>query len=45
MTLAADAAGSRRHTDENGFLHVTWAGYEGYVSGAYVAPFGAQGGE
>ena len=30
---------------ENGFLHVTWAGYEGYVSGAYVAPFGAQGGE
>ena len=30
---------------ENGFLHVSWAGYEGYVSGAYVAPFGAQGGE
>lgn len=23
MTLAADAAGSRRHTDENGFLHVS----------------------
>ena len=30
---------------ENGFLHVRWAGYEGYVSRAYVSPFGAQGGE
>ena len=25
---------------ENGFLHVTWANYEGYVSGDYVTPFG-----
>ena len=25
---------------ENGFLHVRWANYEGYVSGAYVTPFG-----
>ena len=30
---------------ENGFLHVRWAGYEGYVSRDYVSPFGAQGGE
>ena len=27
---------------ENGFLHVQWAGYTGYVSGQYVTPFGAQ---
>lgn len=27
---------------ENGFLHVTWANYEGYVSGEYVTPFGTQ---
>ena len=27
---------------ENGFLHVQWAGYSGYVSGQYVTPFGAQ---
>ena len=25
---------------ENGYLHVTWANYEGYVSGDYVTPFG-----
>ena len=25
---------------ENGFLHVRWAGYEGYVSRDYVSPFG-----
>ncbi|MBR2942536.1 MAG: SH3 domain-containing protein, partial [Clostridia bacterium] len=25
---------------ENGFLHVTWANYEGYVSGDYVTPLG-----
>jgi len=25
---------------ENGFLHVQWAGYEGYVSADYVTPFG-----
>lgn len=30
---------------ENGFLHVSWAEYTGYVSGQYVTPFGAQGGE
>lgn len=30
---------------ENGFLHVRWAQYEGYVSGQYVTPFGTQGGE
>ena len=29
---------------ENGFLHVTWASYTGYVSGEYVTPFGATGG-
>ena len=27
---------------ENGFLYVQWGGYTGYVSGAYVTPFGAQ---
>ena len=27
---------------ENGFLHVQWGGYTGYVSGDYVTPFGAQ---
>jgi len=27
---------------ENGFLHVQWAGYTGYVSSDYVAPLGAQ---
>jgi len=27
---------------ENGFLHVQWAGYTGYVSGQYVTPFGTQ---
>ena len=27
---------------ENGFLHVQWAGYTGYVSRDYVTPFGAQ---
>ncbi len=27
---------------ENGFLHVQWANYIGYVSGAYVSPLGAQ---
>ena len=27
---------------ENGFMHVQWAGYTGYVSSAYVAPIGAQ---
>ena len=27
---------------ENGFLHVQWAGYTGYVSKAFVTPFGAQ---
>ncbi|MBQ8620544.1 MAG: SH3 domain-containing protein [Clostridia bacterium] len=27
---------------ENGFLHVQWAGYTGYVSREYVTPFGAQ---
>ena len=32
-------------SSEGGFLHVRWAGYEGYVSGEYVTPFGAQGGE
>ena len=32
-------------SSEGGFLHVRWAGYEGYVSGEYVMPFGAQGGE
>lgn len=26
---------------ENGFLHVQWANYTGYVSGDYVTPFGA----
>ncbi len=30
---------------DNGFLRVEWAGYAGYVSGQYVTPFGAQGGE
>ena len=25
---------------ENGFLHVQWANYEGYVSSEYVTPFG-----
>lgn len=30
---------------ENGFLHVQWAEYEGYVSGQYVTPFGTQSGE
>ncbi len=25
---------------ENGFLHVQWANYTGYVSGAFVKPFG-----
>ena len=28
---------------ENGFLHVQWANYEGYVAGDYVTPFGSQG--
>ena len=32
-------------SSEGGFLHVRWAGYEGYVSGENVMPFGAQGGE
>ena len=27
---------------ENGFLHVQWAGYTGYVSSQYVSPLGAQ---
>ena len=27
---------------ENGFLHVQWANYTGYVSGEFVTPFGAQ---
>ncbi len=27
---------------ENGFLYVQWGGYTGYVSGAYVTPFGTQ---
>ena len=27
---------------ENGFLHVQWAGYTGYVAEQYVTPFGAQ---
>ena len=27
---------------ENGFLHVQWANYTGYVSGAFVTPLGAQ---
>ena len=27
---------------ENGFLHVQWASYTGYVSKEYVTPFGAQ---
>jgi len=27
---------------ENGFLHVQWAGYTGYVSGQFVSPLGAQ---
>jgi len=27
---------------ENGFLHVQWASYTGYVSREYVAPFGMQ---
>jgi len=27
---------------ENGFLHVQWANYTGYVSREYVTPFGAQ---
>ena len=27
---------------ENGFLHVQWAGYTGYVSRQYVTPFGAE---
>ena len=27
---------------ENGFIHVQWAGYTGYVSREYVTPFGAQ---
>jgi len=27
---------------ENGFLHVQWASYTGYVSKEYVSPFGAQ---
>ena len=27
---------------ENGFLHVQWAGYTGYVSKEFVTPFGAQ---
>ena len=27
---------------ENGFLHVQWAGYTGYVSSQYVTPFGSQ---
>ena len=26
----------------NGFLHVQWAGYTGYVSSQYVSPLGAQ---
>ena len=30
---------------ENGFLHVQWANYEGYVAGAYVTPFGTQPGQ
>ena len=25
---------------QNGFMHVQWAGYEGYVSSQYVAPLG-----
>jgi ABC-type glutathione transport system ATPase component len=29
---------------ENGFLHVRWANYEGYVAGDYVTPFGSQAG-
>ena len=28
---------------DNGFLHVQWAEYTGYVSGQFVRPFGAQG--
>ena len=28
---------------ENGFLHVQWAGYTGYVSSQFVRPFGTQG--
>ena len=27
---------------ENGFLHVQWANYTGYISGAFVTPFGTQ---
>ncbi|MDY3763930.1 MAG: SH3 domain-containing protein [Candidatus Ventricola sp.] len=27
---------------ENGFLHVQWANYTGYVSGEFVTPFGTQ---
>ena len=27
---------------ENGFLHVQWGGYTGYVAREYVTPFGAQ---
>ena len=27
---------------ENGFLHVQWASYTGYVSKEFVSPFGAQ---
>ena len=30
---------------ENGFLHVQWANYEGYVAGEYVTPFGTQSGQ
>ena len=26
----------------DGFLHVRWANYEGYVSGQFVTPIGAQ---
>ena len=30
---------------ENGYLHVQWANYEGYVSSQYVTPFGTQAGQ
>ena len=41
-SLAYEAVFLPLDESENGFLHVQWAGYTGYVSKAFVMPFGAQ---